>query len=170
MVLLLRSGDIPARNAAGFLGGQWNKIGNYLIIREGDAHSWVEAYFPEHGWVIYDPTPASGSPEFVTNPYLSTMLQFFDIISLGWQKHVIAYDLSHQSKFLRTSYSKFMQYRRRMGGLGNKAEYRFGPEQKRLLIVLAMLIFWALFKAYCILARYKHRSVGNGSVSRLLTS
>ena len=67
---------------------------------------------------------------------------------MGWQKHVIAYDLSHQSKFLRTSYRKFMQYRRDMGGLGSKAEYRFGPAQKRLLIVLAMLIFWSLYFLY----------------------
>ncbi|MFH1438759.1 MAG: transglutaminase-like domain-containing protein, partial [Pseudomonadota bacterium] len=148
MVLLLRAGGIPARNVAGFLGGQWNKIGNYLIIREGDAHSWVEAYFPDHGWVIFDPTPASGSPEFITSPYLSAVLQFFDIISLGWQKHVIAYDLSHQSKFLRASYGKFMQYRREMGSLGSKAEYRFGPAQKRLLIVLSMLVFWTLYFLY----------------------
>jgi transglutaminase-like putative cysteine protease len=53
--LLLRLGGVPARVASGFAPGSTN--GNQHIIRDLDAHSWVEAYFPHLGWVTFDPTP-----------------------------------------------------------------------------------------------------------------
>jgi transglutaminase-like putative cysteine protease len=54
--LLLRMGGVPARVAAGFSPG--SRVGEDHIIRDLDAHSWVEVYFPHYGWVTYDPTPA----------------------------------------------------------------------------------------------------------------
>jgi hypothetical protein len=147
MVLLLRNTGIPARNVAGFLGGQWNRIGNYLIIREGDAHSWVEAHLPDRGWVMFDPTPASSSPDFITNPFFTTLLQFFDVVSLAWQKHVIAYDLSRQSKFMKAGYDRFMKWRSSAGSLGRNVSYDFGSEHKRILIVLIMLVVWLVYFA-----------------------
>lgn len=53
--LLLRMGGVPARVAAGFAPG--SRVGKHHIIRDLDAHSWVEVYFPHYGWVTYDPTP-----------------------------------------------------------------------------------------------------------------
>jgi protein-glutamine gamma-glutamyltransferase len=53
--LLLRMGGVPARVVAGFSPG--SKDGNDHIVRDLDAHSWVEVYFPQIGWVTFDPTP-----------------------------------------------------------------------------------------------------------------
>ena len=53
--LLLRMGGVPARVVAGFAPG--SRDGQDRIIRDFDAHSWVEAYFPHYGWVTFDPTP-----------------------------------------------------------------------------------------------------------------
>ena len=53
--LLLRMGGVPARVVAGFSPG--SKDGNDHIVRDLDAHSWVEVYFPQYGWVTFDPTP-----------------------------------------------------------------------------------------------------------------
>jgi transglutaminase-like putative cysteine protease len=53
--LLLRMGGVPARVVAGFAPG--SRSGQDHIIRDFDAHSWVEAYFPHYGWVTFDPTP-----------------------------------------------------------------------------------------------------------------
>jgi transglutaminase-like putative cysteine protease len=53
--LLLRMGGVPARVATGFSPG--SRDGSDHIIRDLDAHSWVEAYFPRIGWVTFDPTP-----------------------------------------------------------------------------------------------------------------
>jgi hypothetical protein len=59
MALLLRMGGVPARVAAGFSPGTLDaKRGDY-VVRDIDAHSWVEAYFPRIGWVTFDPTPTA---------------------------------------------------------------------------------------------------------------
>ena len=58
MAVMLRTLGIPARVVNGFRGGEYNDLTGSYIVREKDAHSWVEAYFPEYGWVTFDPTPA----------------------------------------------------------------------------------------------------------------
>jgi transglutaminase-like putative cysteine protease len=58
MALLLRMGGVPARVATGFsTGATDSKTGEY-IVRDFDAHSWVEVFYPGWGWYTYDPTPA----------------------------------------------------------------------------------------------------------------
>jgi len=57
MTVMLRELGIPARLVNGFRSGQYNRIGGNWIVRQYDAHSWVEAYFPPYGWIEFDPTP-----------------------------------------------------------------------------------------------------------------
>jgi transglutaminase-like putative cysteine protease len=59
MALMLRMGGIPARVATGFSPGTYNSERKDWVIRDTDAHSWVEAYFKPYGWVTFDPTPAA---------------------------------------------------------------------------------------------------------------
>jgi transglutaminase-like putative cysteine protease len=56
-VLLLRSLGIPARLATGYATGDYDPLLNQAVVRERDAHAWVEVYFGRHGWVPVDPTP-----------------------------------------------------------------------------------------------------------------
>jgi MYXO-CTERM domain-containing protein len=60
--LLLRMGGIPARVATGFTTGSFDEKQREYVVRDLDAHSWVEVWFPEYGWVTRDPTPASAPP------------------------------------------------------------------------------------------------------------
>jgi transglutaminase-like putative cysteine protease len=57
MALMLRMGGVPARVASGFSPGLYNGTRKDWVIRDTDAHSWVEAYFKPYGWVTFDPTP-----------------------------------------------------------------------------------------------------------------
>jgi protein-glutamine gamma-glutamyltransferase len=59
MALMLRMGGIPARVASGFSPGTYNSERKDWVIRDTDAHSWVEAYFKPYGWITFDPTPAA---------------------------------------------------------------------------------------------------------------
>ena len=62
MALLLRMGGIPARVATGFSPGTLDESRGEYVVRDLDAHSWVEAYFPGYGWIPFDPTPAVAPP------------------------------------------------------------------------------------------------------------
>ncbi len=57
MVVMLRSIDIPARLVLGFGPGQRNSEEAGFVVRDRDSHAWPEAFFPEHGWVEFEPTP-----------------------------------------------------------------------------------------------------------------
>ena len=59
MALLLRLGGVPARVATGFSPGGFKRSQGEWVIRDRDAHSWVEAWYDGIGWVTFDPTPAA---------------------------------------------------------------------------------------------------------------
>ncbi len=56
MTVMLRSVGVPARMAAGYAPGELNEEGQ-RVIRDSDSHGWVQAYFPEYGWIDFEPTP-----------------------------------------------------------------------------------------------------------------
>ena len=64
--VLLRMVGIPCRYVTGYAGGEYNVLGEYWVLRQRDAHAWVEAYLPETGWVIVDSTPSGHTPETTT--------------------------------------------------------------------------------------------------------
>lgn len=98
MTILLRVLDIPARNVNGFLGGEWNEYDDYIAVRAGDAHSWVEVYFPGKGWVTFDPTPAGGRDRLGRGGggVLDKVRRFFDNLRFKWFKWVVEYDIYQQ--------------------------------------------------------------------------
>jgi transglutaminase-like putative cysteine protease len=57
-VLLMRAAGVPARVVTGYQGGESNPMGNYLIVRQSDAHAWAEVWMPQTGWTRVDPTAA----------------------------------------------------------------------------------------------------------------
>jgi hypothetical protein len=57
-VVLARLSGLPTRFATGFAAGQWDAVNGVWVIREADAHSWPEVYFPQVGWVAFEPTAA----------------------------------------------------------------------------------------------------------------
>jgi transglutaminase-like putative cysteine protease len=63
MALMLRMNGIPARVAAGFAPGIYDQATKEYRVRDLDAHSWVEVYFDDIGWVPFDPTPSAAPAE-----------------------------------------------------------------------------------------------------------
>jgi transglutaminase-like putative cysteine protease len=102
MTILLRTLGIPARVVNGFRGGEYNDLTGSYVVRERDAHSWVEAYFPEYGWVTFDPTPAGPSSGPATG--WSRFSLYMDAAQQLWREWIINYDFSHQMH-LRTEIS-----------------------------------------------------------------
>jgi hypothetical protein len=93
MTLMLRSAGIPARVVTGFLGGELNTYGDYIIVRQSNAHSWVEAVIGG-SWRRFDPTPSV----LVQPP--STFALHLDMLGLMWNRYVIAFSLSDQKEIV----------------------------------------------------------------------
>ena len=96
MVVLLRSIGIEARNVNGFLGGEWSSFGDYLVVTQNEAHSWVEAWFPGYGWVTFDPTPAGLGGSATTTTWFWPGRILFDGIQHRWNKWVLDYNVDDQ--------------------------------------------------------------------------
>lgn len=64
MIVMLRELDIPARFIVGYGSGNYNAFTGYYEVRANHAHSWVEVYFADYGWIPFDPTPGwEGDPQ-----------------------------------------------------------------------------------------------------------
>ncbi len=100
MALMLRELGIPSRNVTGFVGGQYNRFGHYYAVREGDAHSWVEAYIDDvahPGWMTFDPTPSAGAQPLGDNTGAWVyMRDLVEAVSQRWNHYVVGYDLRSQ--------------------------------------------------------------------------
>jgi transglutaminase-like putative cysteine protease len=101
MAVLLRTVDVPTRLVNGFLMGEYNPIGDAYIVRESDAHSWVEVYLPGAGWTEFDPTPGSS-----TQPDAGLFAQlhnYADALGLFWNTYVLTYDTDSQGQLFRNA-------------------------------------------------------------------
>lgn len=117
MVILLRTLGIPARLVTGFLPGEWNDFGHYYVVRQQDAHAWVEVWFPHSGWVTFDPTPSVMTQ--ASSPLLKQVGGLIDSIRLKWDRFVIHYSFYDQmtvaqgvrnrGETLRTSVSNLLK-------------------------------------------------------------
>ena len=93
MTVMLRSIGIPARYVGGFLPGEFNDVGGDYIVRESDAHTWVEVYFTDYGWITFDPTPPGNS----ASPGLFSRLGlYWDWFQFAWSEWIVNYDFTHQ--------------------------------------------------------------------------
>ena len=108
MAVMLRTLGIPSREVNGFLPGEYNALGGDYIVRASDAHSWVEAYFPGSGWVVFDPTPAA----IETPPGMFSRLALIaDWLELTWNEWIINYDFNHQVQLAQSMQLKSRNWR-----------------------------------------------------------
>jgi transglutaminase-like putative cysteine protease len=113
-VFLMRAAGIPARIVTGYQGGYFNKVGNYLIVRQSDAHAWSEVWLAGRGWVRVDPT-AAVSPQRVelgaraaalaTGPWYQTswllsLRNQFDLVNRGWNSLIVQFNAVRQRSLL----------------------------------------------------------------------
>lgn len=112
--ILMRSAGIPARIVTGYQGGLWQAADEYLLIRQSDAHAWVEVWLPGHGWTRVDPTAAvapgrieSGSRGALPDArgwrdadWLWRLRNQYDRLQHFWNRQVLAFDFSRQQRLL----------------------------------------------------------------------
>ena len=100
MVVMLRSQGIPARFVTGFLGGEENAFEGYYIVRQSNAHAWVEAFIPGEGWRVFDPTPASGRPSDAERDLPLLLADMWDYVLFRWDRYVLTFGIADQMQLL----------------------------------------------------------------------
>lgn len=112
--VLMRAAGLPARVVTGYQGGYWNPLGNYLLVRQSDAHAWSEVWLDGRGWVRVDPT-AAVRPERVSlgaaaaagdqlswaqSGWLAALRNRWDVVNHWWTQGVIGFDALRQQGLL----------------------------------------------------------------------
>ncbi|MBE0602269.1 MAG: DUF3488 domain-containing protein, partial [Deltaproteobacteria bacterium] len=154
LALLLRAVGIPSRVAVGYLGGEWNALGRYLIVRQSDAHAWVEAWIGG-GWTTLDATPPQGeaSPFYRKTGPLGL---YSDWLRQRWDKYVMSYSLRMQADAVHAGWSGI---RRTGRTLGFGRETRVAP-MSRPVAAIVLLAAAALF---LLLRKRRERKRGAGT-------
>ncbi len=117
-VFLMRAAGVPARVVTGYQGGQANPLGDYLIVRQSDAHAWAEVWLDGKGWVRIDPT-AAVAPERIEQgiaaalpaadlpamarlelTWVKRLSLSWDVVNNGWNQWIIGYNQQRQMEFL----------------------------------------------------------------------
>jgi len=113
MAVLLRTHGIAARVVNGFLPGQYNEVAGAYSVRESDAHSWVEVYFPEtRSWVTFDPTPPAGRVALMKTGITARLGQYAEALELLWFQYVVGYDRQEQRSLATSLHNKLFDYGR----------------------------------------------------------
>lgn len=105
MVLMLRTHGVAARMVNGFNGGEYNEVTDTYAIRQRNAHSWVEVYFPgENTWITFDPTPAEGRiyDEPSTGGIADRLKQYMEALETLWIQYVVSYDNQEQRSLFKS--------------------------------------------------------------------
>jgi hypothetical protein len=100
MAVMLRTLGIPSRVVNGFRLNEFNDVTGQYVVRDSDAHSWVEAYFAGSGWVSFDPTPAGSTQSHTA---WSRILLYADALQTFWRERVIEYDANQQIQLSATA-------------------------------------------------------------------
>lgn len=112
--VMMRMAGIPTRIVTGYMGGWYNQLGDYYLVRQSDAHAWVELWLPGSGWTRVDPTAAvsplriqQGSLGALSDPrhvldyaWLRGMRNSVDIVQQRWNDWVIEYGAGQQARLL----------------------------------------------------------------------
>ena len=115
---LMRAGGVPAHVITGYLGGEWNRIGGYLLIRQSNAHAWTEVWLEDEGWTRVDPT-AVVAPDKLHNdmddavaaadgsgrpahgaPWIAATVQAWQAMNAWWQDEIVNFNMERQLDLL----------------------------------------------------------------------
>jgi len=152
--LLMRLAGIPARVVVGYLGGEYNDLGGFFLVRQADAHAWCEVWLPASGWTRIDPTavvaPGRASEDlssflasrvasgematnrtgFVTRlarlALLNPIRSAWEALNYQWDTRVMGFDADVQDVFLTSL------------GLTNRGPV---PLLLQVLVVIAAVLF-----------------------------
>ena len=113
MAVMLRTQGIASRVVNGFLPGEYNQAAGAYTVRQSDAHSWVEVYFPRtNSWVTFDPTPQAGRTARERSGLTGLLSKYSEALELMWFQYVVGYDKQEQHSLGTSLRKRLFDFRR----------------------------------------------------------
>ncbi|HMH44009.1 MAG TPA: DUF3488 and transglutaminase-like domain-containing protein, partial [Pyrinomonadaceae bacterium] len=111
MAVMLRTQGVATRVVNGFLPGEYNQAAGAFTVRQSDAHSWVEVYFPQtNTWITFDPTPAAGRTARTRSGLAGALSKYSEAFELMWFQYVIGYDKQEQRSLVTSLRKDLMDF------------------------------------------------------------
>ncbi|MEZ5345251.1 MAG: DUF3488 and transglutaminase-like domain-containing protein [Pyrinomonadaceae bacterium] len=182
MAIMLRTQGIATRIVNGFQQGDYNESADMYVVRQRDAHSWVEVYFPEtKSWVKFDPTPSAGRySESAAATVWDKFGKYTEALEMIWIRYFVSYDSQEQSGLISSLKDSGSHYSESIGLLSDsiKIELAYWWEEVRgdhgtrasliaigygagylLAVVLGLVILQRLFmrfREFALWSKLKH--------------
>jgi protein-glutamine gamma-glutamyltransferase len=141
MAVMLRTQGVATRVVNGFLPGEYNEAAGAYTVRQSDAHSWVEVYFPEtNSWVTFDPTPAAGRIEPQSVGLAAQLGKYAEALELIWFQYVVGYDKQEQRSLAASLHNRVFDYRRIASEVFGSVKSKVpGISSKGILLALGLI-------------------------------
>ena len=111
MAVMLRTQGLATRVVNGFLPGEYNQAAGAFTVRQSDAHSWVEVYFPEtNSWVTFDPTPPAGRMAHERSGLAGALSKYSEALELMWFQYVVGYGKDEQRSLVSSLRTKLFDF------------------------------------------------------------
>ncbi len=110
--VMLRTQGIATRIVNGFHGGEYNDAADVTVVRQRNAHAWVEVYFPkENAWVPFDPTPLAGQSSGIASTGISgTVNKYLEALETFWIQYFVAFDNQEQRTLVKSVRNGLVDY------------------------------------------------------------
>jgi transglutaminase-like putative cysteine protease len=145
MAVMLRTRGIAARVVNGFLPGEYNEAADAFTVRQSDAHSWVEVYFPEsRSWVTFDPTPAAGRSEAVSTGIAAQFGKYAAALELLWFQYVVGYDKQEQRSLATYLNNQLSEFRRALSTMLLTARRALTSQPAAVVVLVSLVIILSL--------------------------
>ncbi|MEQ1921932.1 MAG: DUF3488 and transglutaminase-like domain-containing protein [Pyrinomonadaceae bacterium] len=114
MAVMLRTQGIATRIVNGFHGGEYNETADMTVVRQNNAHSWVEVYFPkENVWVPFDPTPFADRSAAASTGIVGQFNKYVEALEAFWIQYFVAFDNREQRSLVKTLRNGIVDYQSR---------------------------------------------------------
>lgn len=119
-ILMARQAGFPARMAVGYSGGAWNSVEEYFLVRNKDAHAWVEIFDARSNeWLRVDPTPGAGAsdPEVAVRGGVDFVVgwnAWIDSLRIQWYRRIVNFDQDDQIEMAMTVGEVAKEYARQL--------------------------------------------------------
>ncbi len=133
---MLRTRGMATRLVNGFLPGEFNQAAGAFTVRQSDAHSWVEVYFPQtKSWVTFDPTPPAGRASRERTGLAGILSKYSEALELMWFQYVVGYDKQEQHSLVSSMRNRLADFQQRSVSGLDRARSAFPSLIKPMLIL-----------------------------------